>query len=145
LGRQDSRKNLEKAEKTSEGVVRSLAGVETIDACPDLERPLDTDAHGVLADHEIATLRKIMCLYEAQGLDSLAVPRRPRFKQPRINSGITCNDEIRRRALAKAQADPATTGGSLSSLIEVLLWQFIGCPPDVVEGRREESIETRES
>jgi hypothetical protein len=82
--------------------------------------------------HEIEVLREIIQTYRANQLDlSLG---RPRFKKPRSNSGILLNNEIRRRALEKAKADPDATGGSLSSLVEVLLWRYVGSPSDVVEG-----------
>lgn len=82
--------------------------------------------------HEIEVLREIIQLFRTNKLDLTL--GRPRFKKPRSNSGILLNDEIRRRALEKAKADPDATGGSLSSLVEVLLWRYIGSPSDVVEG-----------
>ncbi|AFM26097.1 hypothetical protein Desti_3445 [Desulfomonile tiedjei DSM 6799] len=82
---------------------------------------------------DIEILKKIVREYKGQRIDFSILPHRPRFKYPRVNSGMTCNAEIRRRALAKAKSDPDGTGGSLSSLIELLLWKYLGCPPDVVE------------
>lgn len=82
---------------------------------------------------DIEILKIMVREYKAHRVDFSILPRRPRFKYPRVNSGITCNAEIRRRALIKAKADPDATGGSLSSLIELLLWKFLGCPSDVVE------------
>lgn len=82
--------------------------------------------------HEIEVLREIIETYRANKLElSLG---RPRFKKPRTNSGILLNDEIRKRATEKAKSDPDATGGSLSALVEVLLWRYIGSPSDVVEG-----------
>lgn len=81
---------------------------------------------------EIEVLKQIIRAYQAKRLDlSLG---RPRFKKPRSNSGILLNDEIKKRALEKAKADPDATGGSLSGLVELLLWRYIGSPSDVVEG-----------
>jgi len=84
-----------------------------------------------LEPEELQDIREILRQYKAHDLSGL--PRRPTFKDPRINSGFVCNEEIRKRALAKAKADPRATGGSLSSLIELLLWRFIGSPEDVIE------------
>lgn len=87
--------------------------------------PLDPD--------EFDTLKEMIGEYKAHRMDFSYLPRRPRFKSPRVNSGFTCNDEIRERASLKAKIDPHGTGGSLSSLIELLLWKYIGCPSDVVD------------
>ena len=86
-----------------------------------------------LGSNDFDILKEMVEQYKAHRLDFSALPRRPRFKGPRVNSGITCNTEIRNRALEKAHADPDGTGGSLSSLIELLLWVFLECPQDVVE------------
>lgn len=87
----------------------------------------------LLAPDELDVLRQMIREYKAHRLDFSVLPRRPRFKKPRVNSGITCNREIRQRALEKAKADPDGTGGSLSGLIEMLLWKYLGSPADVVE------------
>ena len=86
-----------------------------------------------IREDDFETLRKIVEEYKAHRLDFTLLPPRPRFASPRTNSGFTCNTEIRRRASKKAQADPHGTGGSLSQLIELLLWKYVGCPPDVIE------------
>ncbi|MFC1836005.1 hypothetical protein ACFL2Q_15010 [Thermodesulfobacteriota bacterium] len=94
----------------------------------------DNDAGGLPLDpDELDTLKEMVGEYKARRMDFSCLPRRPRFKSPRVNSGFTCNDEIRERASVKAKIDPHGTGGSLSSLIELLLWKYIGCPSDVVE------------
>ena len=84
-----------------------------------------------LSAEELHAIREILQQYKAHEISNL--PRRPTFKDPRINSGFLCNAEIRKRALQKAKADPRATGGSLSSLIELLLWRFVGSPEDVIE------------
>jgi hypothetical protein len=80
---------------------------------------------------EIEVLREIIQTYRANRLDLFV--GRPRFKRPRSNSGILLNNEIKKRASEKARADPEATGGSLSGLVELLLWRYIGSPSDVVE------------
>ncbi len=100
---------------------------------PDIGREATSETTAVpFQSHEIEVLKEIIETYRANKLDlSLG---RPRFKKPRTNSGILLSEEIRKRALQKAKADPDTTGGSLSGLIELLLWKYIGSPSDVVEG-----------
>lgn len=88
---------------------------------------------GPIREDDFETLRKIVTEYKSHRLDFTLLPPRPRFASPRTNSGFTCNSEIRRLASKKAQADPHGTGGSLSQLIELLLWKYVGCPPEVVE------------
>jgi len=90
-----------------------------------------------LQSHEIETLREIIEKYRTNQLDLSG--GRPRFRKPRTNSGILLNEDIRKRALEKAKADPDATGGSLSGLVELLLWRYIGSPSDVVEGSDSES------
>lgn len=82
---------------------------------------------------DINILKIIVREYKAHRIDFTVLPHRPRFKPPRINTGIICNAEIRKRASAKAKADYQATGGSLSSLTELLLWKYLGCPADVVK------------
>jgi hypothetical protein len=98
--------------------------------------------HSVSQNHldadDVNILKTIIREYKAHRMDFTVLPPRPRFKPPRINTGIICNAEIRKRASAKAKADPNVTGGSLSSLTELLLWKYLGCPSDVVKtGTRE--------
>ena len=102
------------------GTIRSFLGV----------KPVDTDAKP-LTSEELQAIREILQQYKAHEISNL--PRRPTFKEPRSNSGFLCNEEVRKRALQKAKADPRATGGSLSSLIELLLWRYVGSPEDVVE------------
>jgi hypothetical protein len=91
-------------------------------------------AHQAHLDADDVNILKIIVReYKAHRIDFSVLPPRPRFKPPRINTGIICNAEIRRRASAKAKADPNVTGGSLSSLTELLLWKYLGCPADVVK------------
>lgn len=89
------------------------------------ERPLGPDDFDVL--------KEMVQAYKAHRLDFSVLPRRPKFKNPKVNTGITVSADIRQRSLEKAQSDPDGTGGSLSSLIELLLWMFLECPQDVVE------------
>jgi len=87
-----------------------------------------------LLDDDLDTLKRMVDEYKAHRLDFTSLPRRPRFKGPRINTGITIRAEIRNRALARAKADPdGTGGGNLSGLIELLLWVFLGQPEDVID------------
>lgn len=89
---------------------------------------------GALNDEEVQQVRQMLKDYRKGKLVVGDLTRRPKFKNPRPNSGIRCNEEIRKRASAKAKEMKKETGGNLNSLIELLLWQFIGCPDDVVQG-----------
>lgn len=61
------------------------------------------------------------------------LPQRPIFKGQRRNTGVHCNTEILERAAAKAKAERLETGGSLSMLVELLLWRYIGEPEDLLD------------
>lgn len=106
------------------------------DAQEELTRSSGSERDGVthqFTDREVEEIREILGQYKKTRVDVSSLTRRPLFKGPRINSGIRCDDVIRRRALAKAQQDSKRTGGNLSSLIELLLWEYLGRPEDVVE------------
>lgn len=87
-----------------------------------------------LDDEEIRQIRQMLNDYRKRSLTIGDLTTRPKFKNPRKNSGIRCNEEILKRARAKAKGKDKDTGGNLSSLIELLLWDFIGRPDDVVQG-----------
>jgi len=61
------------------------------------------------------------------------IQARPIFKGLRRNSGFHVNDAILKRAMEKVKTDKVYSGGSLSLLVERLLWQYIGSPEDLLE------------
>ena len=69
----------------------------------------------------------------AQGISPKAPERRPLFRGKRRNTGVNLSEEILRRAQEKAKSDRARTGGSVSQLVEWLLWRYLGSPLDLVE------------
>ncbi len=125
-------------EKLSQGTIDNEPALDSPIVCT-IARPEESSPPEIGSDEppiredDFETLRKIVEEYKAHRLDFTLLPPRPRFASPRTNSGFTCNAEIRRLASKKAQADPHGTGGSLSQLIELLLWKYLGCPPDVVK------------
>ena len=87
-----------------------------------------------LGEEDLDTLKRMVQEYKAHRLDFTSLPRRPRFKGPRVNTGISIRAELRKRALERAKADPdGTGGGNLSGLIELLIWVFLGSPEDVID------------
>jgi len=66
-------------------------------------------------------------------VQSLAI--RPRFKRSMdstLPKTFRCSKELWSRAELKAREDPAT-GGNLNGLIEILLFQYIESPPDLLK------------
>jgi len=59
--------------------------------------------------------------------------QKPVFKGKRRNTGVHVNETILLRAMEKAKKDKVRTGGSLSLLVEWLLWRYLGEPEDVLE------------
>lgn len=108
----------------------------------DPDNPCENEKSGEktpLGEDDLDTLKRMVEEYKAHRLDFTSLPRRPRFKGPRINTGITIRAEIRNRALERAKADPdGTGGGNLSGLIELLLWVFLGQPEDVIDKASEQ-------
>ncbi len=86
-----------------------------------------------LDDEEMRQVRQMLNEFRKRSLTVGDLTTRPKFRNPRKNSGIRCNEEILKRATAKAKEKDKETGGNLSSLIELLLWEFIGRPDDVVQ------------
>lgn len=75
---------------------------------------------------------------ERQDESMILSPSRPVFKGKRRNSGFHINEEILRRATEKLKKDKVRTGGSMSLLMELLLWEYIGRPQDLLEDAGEE-------
>lgn len=87
-----------------------------------------------ISEQDQADLKAMLDWWKRHRLDPLAdFKTKPIFQGKRKNTGICINDEILRRSLEKAKTDKTRTGGSISSLIETLLWKYLECPSDVVE------------
>lgn len=74
---------------------------------------------------------------ERQEETMILSPSRPVFKGDRRNSGFHINAEILKRATEKLKRDKVRTGGSMSLLMELLLWEYIGRPQDLLENAEE--------
>ncbi|HMK36481.1 MAG TPA: hypothetical protein VK463_15515 [Desulfomonilaceae bacterium] len=87
-----------------------------------------------LDDSAVLDLRTMLEWWRTKKDESLILlPGRPVFKGRRKNTGVHCNEVILYRAVEKLKKDKVRTGGSLSLLVEYLLWEYIGRPPDVLE------------
>lgn len=87
----------------------------------------------------LADLRAVLDWWrERQEETMILSPSRPVFKGDRRNSGFHINAEILRRATEKLKKDKVRTGGSMSLLMELLLWEYIGRPQDLLEDTGEE-------
>lgn len=82
----------------------------------------------------LADLRAVLDWWRARQEESMILsPTRPVFKGPRRNSGFHINAELLKRATEKLKKDKVRTGGSMSLLMEILLWEYLGRPQDVLE------------
>ncbi|MGO9118506.1 MAG: hypothetical protein ACLQPD_12980 [Desulfomonilaceae bacterium] len=61
------------------------------------------------------------------------IQARPVFKGTRRNSGFHINATILKRAADRVKKDKVRTGGSLSMLVELLLWEYLDRPQDLLE------------
>ncbi len=50
----------------------------------------------------------------------------------RQNTGMCVDAVVLKRAREKARHERIRTGGSMSQLVELLLWQYIGSPADLL-------------
>jgi hypothetical protein len=83
--------------------------------------------------HESGELTALISWWR-KGQNAMMPTKRPILRGPagrgRVNSGLLLDCELKDRALAAAKRDPAATGGSLSLLIELLLWRYLGEPQE---------------
>lgn len=82
----------------------------------------------------LADLRAVLDWWRARQEESMILsPTKPMFRGSRRNSGFHINAELLRRATEKLKKDKVRTGGSMSLLMEILLWEYLGRPQDVLE------------
>lgn len=86
-----------------------------------------------LSSEEVASLREIMAWWKSRKMGLKEVERRPIFRGETRNTGIKINRELLNRALQKAKKERLRTGGSLSGLVEWLLWKYLDEPDDLIE------------
>lgn len=97
--------------------------------------PMDTSALKDMVDsYQSGDIRQIIQWFESRKEESMTQASiRPIFKGKRFNTGLMINEEVLRRAREKQATEVARVGKSLNNLMEILLWQYIGCPEDVIE------------
>jgi hypothetical protein len=109
----------------------SIADTTALKLTPDVIELLTT-AH---ATGELSEL--LAWWHDTRGEGKTPMPeKRHTLKAPgskgKINTGLLIDQGIKDAALAAARKDPAITGGSLSLLVELLLWRFLGSPGDYI-------------
>ncbi len=122
------------------------SAADTIDLAesttPDIPHHTDdvVRVHESLTDEELKTLRKIIVWWQTGGqqtaerLRSINVEdlkARPVFPGPKFNSGIRVSKRLLDAARAKCESpeEKRRTGGSISSLVECLLWDYLNNNP----------------
>jgi hypothetical protein len=83
----------------------------------------------MLVDYRSGTLNEMLSWFQRTHGVGLADVR-PTFYGMRKNSGLHLNQRILNAALEKCLSDKQRTGGSLSQLVELLLWQYLGSPDE---------------
>ena len=86
-----------------------------------------------LSSEEIVTVREIISWWKSRRMGLDDIERRPVFKGQTRNTGIKINEELLNRAVQKAKKQRLRTGGSLSGLVELLLWKYLDEPDDLIE------------
>lgn len=125
---------------TSDTSSDTTASVES--TTPDLPQSTETvvSSRESVTDEELQVMRDVIQWWQQGGQKTMQrltnVPledlkARPTFPGKKTNSGIRVNDRLFRAAVEKCKTAEAAprTGGSLSSLIEVLLWGYLGNDP----------------
>jgi hypothetical protein len=88
-----------------------------------------------LSPEEVGTVRDMIQWWESRRMRLDEIERRPVFKGATRNTGININEELLNRAVQKAKKERLRTGGSLSGLVEFLLWKYLDEPQDIIESR----------
>jgi hypothetical protein len=88
-----------------------------------------------LSLEEVGALREIVSWWESRRMWLDQIERRPMFKGKTRNTGIKINEELLNRAIQKARKERLRTGGSLSGLVELLLWKYLDEPDDLIESQ----------
>lgn len=88
-----------------------------------------------LSPEEVGTVRDMISWWESRRMRLDEIERRPVFKGATRNTGININEELLNRAVQKAKKERLRTGGSLSGLVEFLLWKYLDEPDDIIESR----------
>jgi hypothetical protein len=88
-----------------------------------------------LSSEEVGTLREIVSWWESRRIGLDYIERRPIFKGQTRNTGIKINEALLNRAVQKAKKERLRTGGSLSGLVELLLWKYLDEPDDLIESQ----------
>ena len=88
-----------------------------------------------LSPEEVGTVRDMISWWESRRMRLDEIERRPIFKGQTRNTGININEELLNRAVQKAKKERLRTGGSLSGLVEFLLWKYLDEPQDIIESR----------
>lgn len=86
-----------------------------------------------LTPEEVGTVREMILWWKSRRMGLDAVERRPVLKGRTRNTGIQINEELLNRAVQKAKKERLRTGGSLSGLVELLLWKYLDEPDDLIE------------
>jgi hypothetical protein len=99
--------------------------------------PENQEALSALIDlYESGKLTELLDWYEntRHEVNMKTPQQRPLFKGKLINTGIRISEPILKKAQAKLKTERGKTGGSLSKLLELLLWKYIDSPPELIEG-----------
>jgi hypothetical protein len=88
----------------------------------------------LVTDYQGGTLADILDWWrQNQGGYRTSLENRPTFKGKRRNTGLHVNVKILELAAAKVKTDKPWSGGSLSMLVERLLWTYVGSPEELLD------------
>ena len=83
---------------------------------------------------DLDNLKALLDWWKSRPEATVSTPEpRPVFTGESKNTGIRINKKILERATVQAKEQRWQTGGSLSQLVELLLWRYIGSPEDVLD------------
>jgi hypothetical protein len=88
----------------------------------------------LVVSYQQGDLAQILTWWKEQRTVVGLMEARPEFRGDlRYKStGIRVREEILARAMKKAKRQRLKSGGSISSLVELLLWEYIGSPADLL-------------
>jgi hypothetical protein len=123
--------------------VPNNTNVTAIASVTNLTNTSETPMDALIRLYESGTIPQLIAWWESHVSQDRELPameeQRPVIRGNKIrngkskaNTGIQIDIEVLERAQAKLKQEAVATGGSLSQLVELLLWRYIGAPQDLV-------------
>lgn len=105
------------------------------DSPPTTDRPIVPDPDEL--NHEVIVTLLEMAAWWKRNRGKMLMPlpgTRPQFHRKKsVLRSVRLDERLIKAAEKKAKEDRTATGGTFNTLVELLLWQYLGQPPEFLE------------